>query len=474
MNAYMRKVMTNIKKYKGEVLGFYYRLRDDMTKDDAKELLIIVILCIICFPFMLIYEIIIRPVYKTILTLIDMQSIGFQKAFRKNFLEKDDDIDAEIKTEDEIKERLTLDGEIAKTFCAKKLWPDAVVKDCNALYSSDGRTLLYVHENVEEYIIPEGTENVYHKCFMLCTKLRTVTFPSTIKRIGNQAFSSCVLLKNLVVPESVESIGYAVFKNCVSLESVKLPSSMVEIPEEMFYNCRVIKDITIPINVNMICKRAFARCTSLEHIHLNEGLEMIREKAFEDCWSLKEFIMPERVRFIEVGTFNNCHSMEKLHLSMNMKSFGGSCCENCWNLHEVTMSPDSAFLKRMHQYWEEYSDDFKPEDSEYPYPENIFWFYNNALYSGIPRLSNTSLILCLSKEEEFTIPDFVFEVKQYAFTTCKNLKRLRLSPKLHPKANDWDERSYITHDFIYEFWPQVEEVVFDESLNPKQKKITFV
>ena len=321
----MRKVVTNVKKLKGKVFGLYYRLIDDMTKDDAKVLIITVILFVVCFPFMLIYGLIIRPVYKSILTLIDMRSIGLKKAYRKNFLEEDDDIDAEMEREDEIKERLTLDGEIAKTFCAKLLWPDAVVKDGIALYSSDGRTLLYVHENVEEYIIPEGTENVYHKCFMLCTRLRTVTFPSTIRRIGNQAFNSCVLIKNLVVPDSVESIGNAVFKNCVSLESVKLPSSMVEIPEEMFYNCRAIKDITIPVNVNMICKKAFARCISLEHIHLNEGLEMIREKAFEDCRSLKEFIMPEKVRFIEVGTFNNCYSMQKLHLSMNMKSFGGSC-----------------------------------------------------------------------------------------------------------------------------------------------------
>ena len=221
----MRKVVTNIKKLKGKVFGLYYRLIDDMTKDDAKVLIITVILFVVCFPFMLIYGLIIRPVYKSILTLIDMRSIGLKKAYRKNFLEEDDDIDAEMEREDEIKERLTLDGEIAKTFCAKLLWPDAVVKDGIALYSSDGRTLLYVHENVEEYIIPEGTENVYHKCFMLCTRLRTVTFPSTIRRIGNQAFNSCILIKNLVVPDSVESIGNAVFKNCVSLESVKLPAS---------------------------------------------------------------------------------------------------------------------------------------------------------------------------------------------------------------------------------------------------------
>ena len=165
--------------------------------------------------------------------------------------------------------------------------------------------------------------------------------------------------------------------------------------------------------------------------------------------------------------------MEKLHLSKNMKEFGGSCCENCWSLQEVTMSPDRVFLERMHHYWEEHKD-CKPEESEYPYPENIYWVYDNAVYSRIPRLSNTALILCLSKEEEFTIPDFVFEVKQYAFTTCKNLRRLRLSPKLRPKAQDWSELNFITHEFVYKYWPQIDEVIFDESLNHKPGKITFV
>ncbi len=376
--------------------------------------------------------------------------------------------------DNELEERLTLNNEKAKTFIAKVLWPDAVVKDGIAIYGNEGRTLLYVHEDVEEFTIPEGTINVYHKCFTLCTKLRKVTLPSTIQRIGNQAFSNCISLKEIVLPESVESIGTGVFKNCVSLESIQLPLSMLEITEEMFYNCKALKSIVLPKETIMICSKAFGRCISLEHVYMNDKLEMVREKAFEDCWALKEFILPDSVRFIEIGTFNNCYSMEKLHLSVNMKSFGGSCCENCWSLKEVTMTPDEDFINRIHNYWEDQAKDVRPEDSEYPYPENYYWTYNNALYTNVPRLSNACLVLCLSKDEEFTIPDFVTEVKQYAFTTCKRLKRLHLSPMLHPIARNWDEKKYITHEFVFECWPQVEAVSFDDSLNPKSYPICFV
>ena len=464
------------KQIKEEFISWYYDTKDKFTWENCFIAIITLIIFLLAAPLYFMYLLIIKLVYKAGLTVYDMRKVGLKNAYRKNFLEDTDHTkyEEELQKEKEFEDRLTLENEEAKSFSAKKLWPDAVIKNGNAIYSSDGRTLLHVHENVEEFTIPEGTVNVYHKCFTHCTKLSKVTFPSTIKRIGNQAFSNCISLSDLSIPDSVESIGSGVFKNCVSLESISLPSSMVEIPVEMFYDCKSIREISLPEETTLICQKAFSRCTSLEHVSTNDKLEIIREKAFEDCWSLKEFFMPDRVRSIEIGTFNNCHSMEKLHLSKNIRSFGGSCCENCWNLQEVTMDPNEAFIQRAHDNWEKYGEEVMAIESDYPIPECLYWTYNNALYTNIPRLSNVCLVLCLAKEEEFTIPDFVVEVKQYAFTTCKNLKRLHLSPKLHPIAKDWKETSFINHEFIFECWPQIEEVSFDKDLNPKPYPITFV
>ncbi|MBQ6064700.1 MAG: leucine-rich repeat domain-containing protein [Prevotella sp.] len=462
-----------IKKYKQDFLHWLYDVKDSMKeKGGLTEIIITFIISLLIFPFVLVYYLIIKPIFNSILTLIDMRKIGLKKAFRKHFYDEDGKYDYEA--EKELEKRLTLDHELHKTFHAKDLWPDAVVKDGMALYGVEGRTLLYVHEDVEEFEIPDGVVNVYHKCFHLCTKLKKVTFPSTIQRIGNQAFSGCISLREMAIPESVISIGDAVFKNCVALESVTLPSMMIEITENMFENCRSLKTLTLPKEIIMICKKAFKHCISLEHIELNDKLEMIREKAFEDCWSLKELIMPDSVRFIEEGTLNNCYALEKLHISKIMKNFGGSCCENCWSLREVTMTKDDNFIAWRHKDWEEHAKTVKPEDSECPYPENIYWSDGKAVYVNIPRLSNVVLVLCLSKEEEFTIPDFVAEVKQFAFTTCKKLHRLRLSPRLHPKARNWSEMSYINHEFIYECWPQVDEIFFDKSLDHKPFDMHYI
>ena len=67
-------------------------------------------------------------------------------------------------------------------------WSDACVVDGQAVYGAEGRVLLCVDENVEEFDVPERVENIYHRCFSGCEKLQRVNLPSSVKRIGKRAF----------------------------------------------------------------------------------------------------------------------------------------------------------------------------------------------------------------------------------------------------------------------------------------------
>ena len=116
-----------------------------------------------------------------------------------------------------------------KKFDDWKNWPDAYVVDQVAVYAAGGRTLLYVDERVEDFDIPEGVENIYHRCFACCDKLKQNNMPSTVKRIGKKAFSSCVSLKEINIPQSVSIIDEGIFMNCSSLEHIDLPAHLTEI-----------------------------------------------------------------------------------------------------------------------------------------------------------------------------------------------------------------------------------------------------
>ena len=437
-----------------------------------KIFLIALILTILFIPFLLVNELIIKPVYRTIRVVIDAPRLGMKKAHMKYF-HSDDYQKEQWKKEREEKE--VLDSQLLPDSRQKKFddwrnWPDAYVVDKVAVYAAGGRTLIYVDERVEEFDIPEGVENIYHRCFACCDAMKRISLPSTVKRIGKRAFFSCVSLKEIKIPQSVSIIDEGVFMNCSSLEHIDLPPQIIEIPAQTFCHCRKLRYIKLPEDLRSIKTEAFRRCYALERIDTNEKLEIIEKKAFEDCRSLKEFIMPNTVRSCSEGMFNGCHSLQHIHFSSQIKDFGGSCCRDCWSINQFSMPVYEDMISYAKKNWEEYGDKIDISTSENPIPETRFWTMGDSLYFGIPRLTSVCLVFCFTKDTEYSIPSFVTNVKRDAFTSCKNLRTLRLSPYIKASDDPWESKT-ISYDFIYEYWPQIESIVFDETL--KHSKYAF-
>ena len=159
--------------------------------------------------------------------LMEAKELGLKTSYRKHF--HTDDYEEEQRNkmkerENRMEEKLPK-GRL-KRFSDWEDWPDAQVVDGVAVYGAEKRTLLYIDESVEEYDIPEGVENIYHRCFSHCTKLRRVGLPKTLKRIGNSAFSQCVSLKEVVIPDSVYVVEEYTFTDCTLLERVVLSAKM--------------------------------------------------------------------------------------------------------------------------------------------------------------------------------------------------------------------------------------------------------
>ena len=437
-----------------------------------KVFLIALILTILFIPFLFVNELIIKPVYRTIRMIIDAPRLGMKKAHMKYF-HSDDYQKEQWKKEREEKEALDnqlLPGNRQKKFDDWKNWPDAYVVDKVAVYAAGGRTLIYVDERVEEFDIPEGVENIYHRCFACCDAMKRISLPSTVKRIGKRAFFSCVSLKEIKIPQSVSIIDEGVFMNCSSLEQIDLPPQIIEIPAQTFCHCRKLRYIKLPEDLRSIKTEAFRRCYALERIDSNEKLEIIEKKAFEDCRSLKEFIMPNTVRSCSEGMFNGCHSLQHIHFSSQIKDFGGSCCRDCWSINQFSMPVYEDMISYAKKNWEEYGDKIDISTSENPIPETRFWTMGDSLYFGIPRLTSVCLVFCFTKDTDYSIPSFVTNVKRDAFTSCKNLRTLRLSPYIKASDDPWESKT-VSYDFIYENWTQIEDIIFDETL--KHSKYAF-
>ena len=127
--------------------------------------------------------------------------------------------------------------------------------------------------SLDTVVIPEGTEYIADGSF--CNEdmnqdhrhtISSIVLPSSLVRIGDNAFSDCSDLASIEIPEGVVSIGSGAFKKCRSLTSLVIPESVVSIGDEAFYFCDGLTSISIPDGC-VIGDDAFVRCSSLNAIN---------------------------------------------------------------------------------------------------------------------------------------------------------------------------------------------------------------
>lgn len=159
---------------------------------------------------------------------------------------------------------------------------------------------------------------------------------------------------NITVPDKINgievgSINERCFENS-NIESVTLPSSVTSIEQQAFYGCNNLKSINLS-NVKFIGTEAFTNCPSLtDNIDLS-SVEMIserglagtyfktmnlpkctdiRDSAFEDCTMQK--IVLNSAKNLGSNVFKNCKNLEMIY-APKVKGFGE--CSGCTNLNLV-------------------------------------------------------------------------------------------------------------------------------------------
>ena len=79
--------------------------------------------------------------------------------------------------------------------------------------------------------------------FADCSKLRTITLPTTITAIGRYAFSKTGISK-VDIPNTVTTLGGACFADCNSLTTVIIGSRVSKLEQAVFYNSSSIRTVS--------------------------------------------------------------------------------------------------------------------------------------------------------------------------------------------------------------------------------------
>lgn len=167
--------------------------------------------------------------------------------------------------------------------------------------------------------------------------------------VGSREMSSIPGLKDLkilVIPEGVRAIDDGALKNLIrrgganKIETLVLPSTLVRIGTEAFMNLRRLKQVywTKADRNALIYPYAFAGCDGLESITVPEGVSAISEGAFEDCSSLTDISFPNTLVTMGNGIFNRCNKLKHVDLSRtHIRLVPDYLFDWCINLEEVVL-----------------------------------------------------------------------------------------------------------------------------------------
>ncbi len=97
-------------------------------------------------------------------------------------------------------------------------------------------------------VIPEGVTIIGDHAFMH-SKIGSIEFPKTLRRIGYCSFSDCMNLRKLEIPYGVREFGYGAFSGCENLEYISIPVTVASIKGDLFSHCSGLKKIVVPLHL---------------------------------------------------------------------------------------------------------------------------------------------------------------------------------------------------------------------------------
>lgn len=293
---------------------------------------------------------------------------------------------------------------------------------------------------LEKVTFLEGCAEIPSLWFASCSALKTIVWPSTMKKTGNAAFEYAGL-ETLTLPEGFNSLGERCFKNS-KLVNVVLPNSLTEIPREAFYNCRRLQTVQMSDNVTSIGVSAFDDCAYLTTMNMPSSIEIIGNSAFCDCekWKYEGEMKTPNLKEIGHSAFYNCRSLDcdytvpHLWDMLPNSIFTASGFKSLTLSEGITSIEHSAFLNSNTQIYN--LPKSLKEMGTSAFREAYVKEVNFAPGTSLEKIDKYTFEKCIKLENVNNIPSDLKVIEEYAFNGCYNLKALRLPEGLTTIGNN--------------------------------------
>ena len=183
-----------------------------------------------------------------------------------------------------------------------------------------GSNAFYRCGNIKSVSIGTNVSDIGDYAFYCCFQIGTVMIPSIVVNLGNSAFAYCLSLTNLSIPNSVTNIGDTAFAGS-GLTSVSIPNGITSIGYQTFMGCQNLTNVIIPNSVKNIGAQAFYNC-GFSNIFIPNSVTAIEDLAFYQCFALIRVTIPMSLTNIGLAPFANCSSLTAIFVDSNNAYYG--------------------------------------------------------------------------------------------------------------------------------------------------------
>lgn len=187
---------------------------------------------------------------------------------------------------------------------------------------------------------PSNLTAIGQDAFYKCTGLTSVSFPASLTSIGIYAFSYCTALSgSLNLPASLTTIDLEAFKDCTGLTgSLTLPPSITYLGTSVFSGCTGFTGmLTIKSVPTTLGSGIFNGCTGITGISLPSSFTSIPANFLYGCSGLTGTLtIPPSVTTINGSSFYGCSGLSSITIPESVTSIGNTALY-CTNLTSITV-----------------------------------------------------------------------------------------------------------------------------------------
>ena len=281
---------------------------------------------------------------------------------------------------------------------------------------------------------------IYDNAFKLWKNAISFNLPTSIKKIGEYAFSECTSMDNLPIPESVETIGANAFEKCSRLVTVNMSKTVKEIGVKAFFECKDLGTVTFAENsvINKIADNAFLDCSSLYKITIPGSVSELGEGVFKNCTGLKDVTFGDnsKITNLKNSTFENCEKLKNVTFGKNssLTSINENLFSDSPNLESIVFG-DNAKLGIVEE--NAFKDHAKLSKVAFGNNSVLHTIYDYS-FQGCTSLTSIEIPASInllgrsafegcSKLPSFVVPEGVTSIGNSTFKDCTSLKSFEIS-----------------------------------------------